>query len=348
MSKIDASREHSDPQENIFSCPLTLDRHRILHSTAFRRLGYKTQVFCPFEADHFRTRLTHSIEVAHIARLLAQKFDANQELAETISLAHDLGHGPFGHNCETTLNRLMAGFGGFEHNHQSLRVVQYLEHPYPWFTGLNLTRATIVGLETHETPYDNPSLKGQKVSSEAQIASWADRIAYDSSDLEDAFGAKFVRHEDMIKLELYREAWETLSAEIRTKPLPKIRRVICESLQRIMIESISLKDNLFVMDKEKLKTVEEFEKFLLDNVYLSRELRDISKTVDKVISRLFDKYSESPELLPERFSQREKDEPRERIITDYIAGMTDRFCLNVYQTIFGAHPDINPFKAQFT
>jgi dGTPase len=154
MKQADFSRQYDDPQAEFFPAPLLLDRHRIIHSTAFRRLGYKTQVFVPFEADHFRTRLTHSVEVAHLTGLLSQKFNANSTLAEVISLAHDLGHSPFGHTGEKTLNELLKNEAGFEHNQQSLRVVQYLERPFPWFVGLNLTEATLKGLELHGTPYD--------------------------------------------------------------------------------------------------------------------------------------------------------------------------------------------------
>ncbi len=329
-------REHNDPEEKTFEgTPLTLDRHRILHSTSFRRLGYKTQVFVPFEADHFRTRLTHTIEVAHIARLIANKFGANPDLAETISLAHDLGHGPFGHSSETILNKILKDVGGFEHNKQSIRVVKYLEHPYPWFVGLNLTRATLLGLELHDTPYDKSSAQNSINLIEAQIANFADRFAYDVSDLEDAFGAGFVKHENIVKIPLYKRIWDNLSQEHKSMPIYKIRRVICDNLQKLLIDSLYIDNNEIKLSDNILAELEEFEQFMLETVYLHPSLKKTSQAVHRIIERLFEYFRNHPNSLSERFYTRIETDSIERVIADYITGMTDRFCLRRYIEIFG-------------
>ncbi len=339
MVDADLAREFEDPEELFFGDPLLLDRHRILNSTSFRRLGYKTQVFLPLEADHFRTRLTHSLEVAHIAGLLAHRFGANPALAETISLAHDLGHGPFGHSSETILNKLLADVGGFEHNHQSLRVVEYLEGPYPWFRGLNLTRATRAGMEVHNTPYDRPELLDTVASLEGQLANWADRLAYNTADLEDALGANLITQDHLADLSLYRKAWDRLDSRLREKPFHAIRRIVLGHIQMILIEGLELRQAngvpLLALRDAILHDLKETEKFLLNRVYLCPQLLDTTHKVQEVISRLFARYRKEPELLPNRYLSRQTESPVDRIIGDYISGMTDRFCLKTYRQLFG-------------
>ncbi len=338
MAEQNFTRQYDDPQETLFPSPLILDRHRIIHSTAFRRLGYKTQVFVPFEADHFRTRLTHSVEVAHLAKLIARKFNANTLLAEIIGLAHDLGHSPFGHTGEQVLNKLLKDEGGFEHNQQSLRIVQYLERPFPWFVGLNLTEATLKGLELHSTPYDrqDTNMPQNSVMLEAQIANWADRIAYDVSDIEDAFGAGFIRNEDMLSIELYNRVRNELDTDIKSLPIYKIRRVICERLQMKIINALIIDDKGIIgLSTGFLEQIQKLEQFLLQNVYLHDKLQDISKLIEQIITRLFMHYLNNPNLLPERYLARNEIDSLPRIISDYISGMTDRFCLKTYQQFFG-------------
>ena len=179
-------REDAEPLRD----PFAVDRRRIINCVAFRRLQHKTQVFGPAEHDHFRTRLTHTLEVAETARCLAKGLRANETLAEPIALAHDLGHPPFGHAGEAALDDAMKEYGGFNHNTHALRVVAYLEHPYPDFRGLNLTAETLAGLRTHATGFDAPDASVSGSSVEAQIASLADRIAYNCHDLEDAIGGR--------------------------------------------------------------------------------------------------------------------------------------------------------------
>ncbi len=339
MIHYDFSRQHPDPEEDFFKNPLLLDRHRILHSTSFRRLGYKTQVFLPLEADHFRTRLTHTLEVAHMGILLAARFDANTTLTEAIGLAHDLGHGPFGHASEQILNQLLADVGGFEHNHQSIRVVQYLEGPYPWFRGLNLTKACLAGLEVHNTPYDRPDQLDTSAELEGQLANWADRLAYNIADLEDALGAGFVNHEELLNLSLYREVWDQLQPSFREKPIHAIRRVILETIQQILIHSIEITcphdKPLVGMNERELKAMKELEAFLYEKVYRSPRLAKTSQTVQEMIAKIFHQYRKQQDLLPIRYLSRQNEMPLDRIIGDYISGMTDRFCLKVYRQMFG-------------
>jgi len=339
MTNYNYTRQYEDPEESFFRDPLLLDRHRILNSTSFRRLGYKTQVFLPLEADHFRTRLTHSLEVAHLAGLLASRFNANIALAESISLAHDLGHGPFGHSSETILNKLLQNTGGFEHNQQSLRVVRFLEGPYPWFRGLNLTQATLAGMKVHNTPYDRPELLAPTASLEGQLANWADRMAYNTADLEDALGAAIISQDDLKNLTLFRMAWEQLDASLKNKPFHAVRRIVLGSIQRNLIEAIEVcgTDDKFAvtMNSQTLEALKEMEKFLYERVYRCPQLADTSQKVQEVISKLFYRYQNQPELLPKRYLVRQREISLERTIGDYISGMTDRFCLKVYRQIFG-------------
>ncbi|MFA5865494.1 MAG: HD domain-containing protein [Phycisphaerae bacterium] len=339
MTNYDFSRQCPDPQESFFANPLLLDRHRVLHSTSFRRLGYKTQVFLPLEADHLRTRLTHTLEVAHLAGLLADHFGVNTALAEVISLAHDLGHGPFGHSSEKILNLLLEKVGGFEHNHQSLRVVQYLEGPYPWFRGLNLTHATLAGLEVHNTPYDRPDALDTNSHIEGQLANWADRLAYNTADLEDALGAGFLIPDDLKNLALYRQSCDQLDPSLRDKPLPALRRIILESIQIILIQSLEIQrpngSPMVTINGRELQALRELESFLLEKVYRNPQLARTSQTVQEIIAKIFHRYQQEPRLLPTRYLSRQGDLPLDLIIGDYISGMTDRFCLKVYRQMFG-------------
>jgi dGTPase len=339
MTNINILREYPDPQARRFADPFLLDKHRVLHSTSFRRLGYKTQVFLPLEADHFRTRLTHTLEVAHVAEMLAEKFGGNSRLVEVISLAHDLGHGPFGHSSETILEKLLASVGGFEHNEQSIRTVKFLEGPYPWFRGLNLTRSVILGLEAHNTPYDRADQADLNDHLEGQLVNWADRIAYNSADLEDALGANFLTAGDLQQLALCRRAFEMVPEEFQDRPIYAIRRIVLENLQQILIDALKIDDiagkKLVRLRAEELKDLEAVESFLMENVYLSPLLARTSQTVQEMIAKIFHCYKNKPELLPKRYLNRQPEVPLDRTIGDYIAGMTDRFCLKVYRQMFG-------------
>ncbi|NLE28099.1 MAG: dNTP triphosphohydrolase, partial [Phycisphaerae bacterium] len=344
VRQYDTSRQNIDPFAMRFNNPFLLDRHRVLHSTSFRRLGYKTQVFLPLEADHFRTRLTHTLEVAHVAILLAERFDANPLLAEVIGLAHDLGHGPFGHSSETALNKLMADAGGFEHNDQSIRVVEFLEGPYPWFRGLNLTRSTLAGLEAHTTPYDRTDQGEINGHLEGQLVNWADRLAYNSADLEDALGADFITAEELQSLPLYQRAWEMIPQELRDRPIHALRRVALENLQYILINHIEIQEatgeTRITLRDEELNQLIEIENFLLNKVYHSERLTETATVVQEIIARLFNRYCDDPELLPKRYLSRQAEISLDKTICDYISGMTDRFCLKTYRQLFGEQDEL--------
>jgi len=344
-----ADREHPESHEPLRS-EFALDRHRIIECAAFRRLEGKTQVFFAGRHDHFRTRLTHTLEVAQIARCLARQLRVNEELAEAIALAHDLGHPPFGHAGEVALNEAMSAVGGFNHNLHSLRVVGLLEHPYPPFRGLNLTAATRAGLAAHATRYDSPEqfaaggTRPTAPSVEAQIVSLADRIAYNCHDLEDAIGAELIGDDALRMVTLWREAAERVAEHFGIKPLYAIRRVILDSmLDRLLLDAVhtsrtalidvhSLDDvrvstgPLVLLSSEVERLFAELEDFLLERVYTHPEVTEADARGRRIVGELFKAYRRNPSSLPDRFSMRTKSQGLEQVIGDYIAGMTDRFC----------------------
>lgn len=336
---LDQTREWPDAEGDSAVDALLVDRRRIIHSTAFRRLQYKTQAFLPFEADHFRTRLTHTLEVAHIGMDLARRFEVSAEWVEAVCLAHDLGHGPFGHAGERALNDLTAGVGGFEHNDQSLRVVTHLEHPYPSFRGLNLTRAVLSALSGHSGRYDR-AWTGRGDGLVSQLASWADRLAYDAGDIEDALGAELVRPDQLAGLDLWREALRQIDRRYRDRPIHAIRRGMCEAIQQVVIDDLSI-----VTGREGRETLsvsptvagwlDEWEQCLLSCVYRHPRVARTDAICEQIIGRLFETYRSDQRLLPARYGDRVGAEPIERVIADYVSGMTDRFCLKVYRQLFG-------------
>jgi len=358
-------RVHDQPDDP-WRDPFELDRHRVLTSAAFRRLEYKTQAFVTLVDDHYRTRLTHTLEVASIARTLAIALDVNATLAETIALAHDLGHPPFGHAGEVTLRELMTEHGGFEHNLHSLRVVDYLEHPYPPFRGLNLTYETREGLVKHATRYDKPDAtpsdpqlwdlfeSGPQCGVEGQITNIADRLAYDCHDLEDAIAAGLVREEELDDVELWREVAKPVISAFGGDVLAAIRRpvldrlletllddVIAESRRRIESLSPALIDDIrdaetpvvaFTADVNN--RLDELEKFLIARVYRHHLIVRMDAKARRFITRLFEAYVENPAMLPPRFANRIDEQGTYRVVCDYIAGMTDRFCQDEYSRLF--------------
>jgi len=330
-----------------------------LQCTAFRRLEYKTQVFVPDEHDHFRTRLTHTLEVAEIARRLAVALRVNETLAETIALAHDLGHAPFGHAGETTLNELMRDHGGFEHNAQSLRIVDFLEHPYPGFRGLNLSFEVREGLAKHHTVFDRPAAPafadaeweallacGPYPSVEGQIASLADRLAYDCHDLEDALGAGLIAEPDLAGVALWRQVAEPIRAAYPDRPLPAVRRPILDALLDDLLDDTigETQHRLTVAgaaDVNRVRQAEhsmvglsssaecalaDLEHFLLERVYRHERLARMDADARRVVLDLFDAYLRMPQALPQRYRDRVDELGLHQVIADYVAGMTDRFC----------------------
>ena len=366
-STTTAGRVHKEPVD-LLRGPFELDRHRIIESAAFRRLEHKTQVFAPGHHDHFRTRMTHTLEVTQVARCLARALRANESLVEAITLAHDLGHPPFGHAGEDALNTAMADSGGFNHNTHSLRVVEYLEHPFPEFRGLNLTRETLNGLAAHATTYDtpaspephaewNPDLSGACAdsgpSAEAQIASIADRIAYNCHDLEDAIGAEFVNLDDLAGLALWREAYEQVAQPDEDGPIHAVRRGVLDAMldtlltdviatSQPLLASIESPEQarratalLVVLSDAVEAKLAALERFLLERVYRHPEVTKTDSEGRAVILDLFDAYRREPEGMPDRFTARIPDQGPDRVICDYIAGMTDRFCKTEHGRVVG-------------
>lgn len=337
------------------------DRDRIIHSSAFRRLEYKTQVFVNHEGDYYRTRLTHSLEVAQIAKGIARRLKLNEELTESLALAHDLGHTPFGHSGETALNRMMESMGGFEHNLQSLRVVEVLENKYPEFQGLNLTWETREGIAKHSSSCDNPTYTHLKEynpetvpSLEAQIINLADEIAYNNHDIDDALEAGFTSFEELREVGLCKEMMQKV--EIRFPGIPDqkkkyqtistligylINDVVRYSLENIKHNRVETFDDVKAVNKILIsysaqadQQTAELKAFLQKNVYQHYKVERMRVKAERYVSLLFSTYQDHPTLLPQKYRDRIEIEPKERVICDYIAGMTDRYALDEYKKLF--------------
>lgn len=337
-----------------YRTPFQRDRDRITYSTAFRRLQYKTQVFVNHEGDHYRTRLTHTLEVFQIGRTVARALGLNEDLVEAIALAHDIGHTPFGHSGECALNDLMKNCGGFEHNRQGLRVVDELEERYPDFRGLNLTWEVREGILKHTTAYDKPELgefePDKQPCLEAQVVNMADEIAYDSHDLEDGLAANLIEEEKLCDFKLWLEAKKrcdksNISAKIleyqtvrrlidlqvtdliqnSLKALKKINS--CQQAREVEIPLIS-----FSRELEQLR--KPLKQFLFDNLYNHYRVVRMSDKAYRFITALFQVYVNKPQQLPSSTREKLKTATTERVICDYLAGMTDRFALDEYKKLF--------------
>ena len=337
------------------------DRDRILHTTAFRRLEYKTQVFVNYEGDYYRTRLTHTLEVAQLGRTLARALGGNEDLTEAICLAHDLGHPPFGHSGEQALNQLMEGQGGFDHNKQSLRIVTRLEKRYPSWPGLNLTWEVREGIVKHETEYDladasayDPDTRGHL---EAQIANVADELAYTAHDLDDGLRAELIMPADLTGLEL----WDLARASIgwRTDTLDHltrhrlIRRLIgmeVDDLLRATERRLSdagvksaaelqrLPHNVVGWSAEMAARNKQLKQCLFENMYRHYRVVRMQVKAEHILSDLFHAYIHEPAQLPKETRQRTEDKgDLYRTVCDYIAGMTDRFALDEHYKLFDPH-----------
>jgi dGTPase len=326
------------------------DRARIIHSRAFRRLEYKTQVFLNGTGDHLRTRLTHSIEVASISRTVARALSLNEDLAEAIALAHDLGHSPFGHSGEEMLAECMRGHGGFDHNRQSLRVVELLEAAYPNFPGLNLTFEVCEGLRKHQGSYEGPEAAGEKYGSpslEAQIANLADEITYYSHDLDDALDFEILSARQLEESQVWRRSQESVRARypaIREPELHKIvirdiidvqvRDVIATSAGAIANAGIRSADEarqqpipLVTYSEELQRANRELRRFLYKNVYYHPRVAEVNGRACEMLRSVFGAYLLAPDLLGDAAAKRIESEGLHRTICDYVAGMTDRYLL---------------------
>jgi dGTPase len=331
------------------------DRDRIIHSSAFRRLEGKTQVFTPGLDDYYRTRLTHSIEVSQIGRTIARALGLNEELTEAICLAHDLGHSPFGHTGEQVLDELMVDHGGFEHNRQSLRIVDLLEHPYAAFAGLNLMYETRLGLARHSSPYDKSQADGfeqKNCSLEGQVADIADRIAYNCHDLEDGMRAGVIGTEQLREVVIFREIQEAIKAAKmpdRTIRRTRTAKAIIEKLVSDCIDTSGSKikdkgidtvedvyncgEYLIVLSKENEQRLCEMEEFLLNYFYKHESVTETMKQVRGWLGSLFENLCGQPESMPGYYQGFINEFGLQRAVCDYIAGMTDGFCLNTLKKI---------------
>ncbi len=343
--------EDPDEQRTCFQ----RDRDRIVHSKAFRRLKHKTQVFVSNENDHFRTRLTHTLEVCQIARHIARVLGCNEDLVESIALAHDLGHTPFGHAGEEMLDELLVNHGGFEHNNQSKRVVELLENKYPWFTGINLTIEVLEGLMKHHTPFDNPQNLAENElihpSMEAQIVNLADQLAYINHDLDDGLSSGILNHEELIsEVELWREAqivnehrFEMLREEqkrflnVRYLINTMINEAVANSERLISEFGILTVDDVYNCDQIIIDYTSDFkqklgfmQKYLYEKFYSDYRVLQMSIKGRNIIKELFEFYLANIETLPVEMRNKIGQEgfSAHRVIADHIALMTDNYVIS--------------------
>jgi len=337
------------------------DRDRIIHCAAFRRMEYKTQVFVNHEGDYYRTRLTHSLEVAQIARGIARNLQLNEDLVEALALSHDLGHTPFGHTGEHILNRLMKNYGGFEHNQQSLRVVELLEQRYPGFDGLNLSWETREGIIKHSSAYDKagnaaiaPYQPKLRATLEAQIIDLADEIAYNNHDIDDGLKSGYITLKDLEDVELWQKTYLMIGKKFsglddKRHILQTISYLIGElirdlvnttttNLQDKQINSLAdvrkQPDNLVSMSQPVAELNRELKKFLFKRLYRHSKVERMRVKAERFLTLLFENYIENPTLLPERHQLRFAKNGTERVICDYIASMTDRYAQDEYKKLY--------------
>ncbi len=355
-SRDTRGRIYPDP-EHEYRTAFQRDRDRILHTTAFRRLEYKTQVFVITEGDYYRTRLTHTVEVAQIGRTLARTLGANEDLTEAICLVHDIGHTPFGHAGEYTMRKLMREFGGFNHQQQSLRVVDELEERFPEHRGLNLTYEVREGIAKHETAYDEVGFGdfdfNEMPTLESQLASAADEIAYNTADLDDGLRAGLLDPYDLNELEFWREwvALKTINADrfddmVRHK---FIRWLVNEFVTNFVdTTNARLNDNhIDSVDKVRafgaplaefaedfMERVKPLQEFLLSRFYRQYRVMRMASKAERVITDLFNAYLADTRLLPAKTQTRLNEDIPARVVCDYIAGMTDRYALDEYERLF--------------
>jgi len=369
-------RLHDEP-ESSYRSAFQRDRDRVIHCGAFRRLKHKTQVFVYHEGDYYRTRLTHSLEVAQIARSVSRALGLNEDLAEALALAHDFGHTPFGHAGEDALDAAMAPYGGFDHNAQTLRLVTKLERRYPTFDGLNLSWEALEGLVKHNGPLIGPRASDERplpaavaeyvaghdlaldtyASAEAQVAALADDIAYNSHDVDDGLRAGLFDIDDMVELPLVGPAFEAMRARHGDIERPRLIHVaisqmigamvedlLAETRRRLeqtgvaSVEEIRALDGPVVAFSEELAAADRAVKaFLGENMYRHYKVNRMTSQARRVVGEIFDLLFAEPELLPAEWRGRaeEKDAAgRARVIADYIAGMTDRYALEVHRKLF--------------
>ncbi|MCK5284590.1 MAG: deoxyguanosinetriphosphate triphosphohydrolase [Alphaproteobacteria bacterium] len=366
--------------ESRYRTPFQRDRDRIIHASAFRRLKYKTQVFVYHEGDHYRTRLTHTLEVAQIARTLARFLMINEDLAEAIALAHDLGHTPFAHTGEVYLQNCMEHFGGFDHNDQSLRVLTTLERTYPRWNGLNLSWETLEGVLKHNGPVNGElQIAAREIqekidlridtyaSMEAQVAAISDDIAYNNHDVEDGLRAGLFKLEELEELTLLRDVLDDVRENYKNL---SERHLVCEMVREmigVMVNDVytesqkNLKEvnpqspedvriagrQIVAFSSDMKKKVDELREFLFNRMYRHYTIERIRLKVERIVTDLFTAFTKNYRLLPEDWQHQIEeaggvadDTVRARIVADYIAGMTDRYAIREHEKLFDLYWDI--------
>ena len=348
-----------------YRSPFQRDRDRIIHSASFRRLKHKTQVFVNTERDHYRTRITHSIEVAQIARSIARYLNLNEDLAETLSLAHDLGHTPFGHAGEDALNECMSNYGGFNHNLQTLRIIMFLENKYLKFNGLNLTIETLEGLLKHNGPILDLDLVNSLIgiknfknmidfktypSLEAQISSISDDIAYNNHDIQDGINANLFRLEELVEINFFKDIYKKYNKKINKQNYKIATYQIIRDSIDLMIKDLidNTKKNLrnnkiktyrdvskssfFIVEfSDKVKNSEnEIRYFLKTNMYNNKKVLVKNNKGKLIIKRLFKQINKNPKKF---ISNNQLLKDKYRATSDFISGMTDRYAINLYNNI---------------
>jgi dGTPase len=359
------SRGRRYPEEtHPFRTPYQRDRDRIVHSTAFRRLMYKTQVLVAQTNDHHRTRLTHTLEVAQISRTIARQLGLNEDLTETIALAHDLGHPPFGHAGETALDACMRDHGGFDHNLHGLRILETLEYRYADFPGLNLSWEVLEAQGLHSKRRDAPEvqefLDAGQPHLEAQVVDAADSLAYNTHDIDDALGVGLIAFAELREVPFWRLAvarverrYGTLSPEhfqpavVRALIEWQVTDLLRNARQRLQDLSIrSAQDvrrcpELLVVPSPEVQGLKtDLEAFLHRRVYRHPRILRMAAKGSRLLQSLFAEFSRTPELLPERHARRAQEGPLQRAVCDYLAGMTDRYAQNEYLRLFQPFTDV--------
>ena len=345
--------EPDDPNRTTYQ----RDRDRVIHSSSFRRLEYKTQVFVNHEGDHYRTRLTHSLEGAQIGRSVARSLALNEDLTETLVLGHDLGHTPFGHSGEKVMAELMADHGGFEHNRQTLRILEVLEERYPKFPGLNLSWEIREGIIKHQPDSDARApaeyAPGEAPTLEAQLVDFVDEIAYNNHDIDDALSSGMIAVDKIRSVELFRESYEEVRAEgirgerlIRHQP---VRRIISRCTKDLVLTTLktvrdsnvaSVEDvrkagrRLVGYSPDMARRVKELKDFLFTNMYRNYRVVRMGDKAGRILRDLFLSYVGEPLQLPPHYQERIPRDGMHRVVCDYIAGMTDRFAVDEHRKLF--------------
>ncbi len=349
-------RRYDEPEAPYRTC-YQRDRDRVIHSKAFRRLEYKTQVFLNHEGDHYRTRLTHTVEVTQIARTIARALGLNEDLTEAVALAHDVGHTPFGHSGEDALRELMADHGGFEHNEHGLRVVDVLERQYPGFPGLNLTHEVRESIAKHQTRWDQPRAEGFPEGApllEGQAVEAADSIAYDGHDLQDGLEAGILTPAKLAAVDLWREATDAVATtygdlddDMLTRQAVRylinlfVTDVIDTARARIAERGIAgprdacrLGENVVAFSASLAGRKEALEDFLHGTLYRDYRVVRVTNSAKRFVTAMFEAFVSDPRQLPPQFRQAEDEAGVHRAVCDYVAGMTDRYAQDQYLQMF--------------